>query len=116
MPVYEYKCTEHEVFSDLATMADSEKPSACTTCGKLSARIIRLAPTLFSMDSEKKHAHEVNEKNQHEPSYSTSERRAHDHEHVIGCGSERKLGKSKLMYTGQGEKMFPSMRPWMIGH
>lgn len=116
MPVYDYKCQEHGVFNDLATMADSDKPCACPSCGELSARIIRLAPTLFGMDSEKKHAHEVNEKNQHEPTHSTSERRAHDHCHAHGCGSERKLSASKLLYTAQGDKMFPSMRPWMISH
>lgn len=116
MPVYEYKCKEHGVFNDLATMDDREKPCACPVCGTMSARIIRLAPDLFKMDSDKKHAHEVNEKNQHEPTHSTSERRSCDHQHAHGCGSERKLNHSKLMYTAQGDKMFPSMRPWMISH
>lgn len=116
MPVYDYKCTAHGVFNDLATMDASDKPCACPQCGELSARIIRLPPNLFSMDKDKKHAHEVNERNQHEPTHSTTARREDDEQHACGCGSEQKLSKSKLMYTAQGDKMFPSMRPWMISH
>jgi putative FmdB family regulatory protein len=116
MPVYDYKCSTHGVFNDLATMDESDKPCACPQCGELSARIIRLPPNLFSMDKDKKHAHDVNERNQHEPTHSTAARREDDHQHSCGCGSEQKLSKSKLMYTAQGDKMFPSMRPWMISH
>ncbi|WP_188149946.1 FmdB family zinc ribbon protein [Teredinibacter waterburyi] len=116
MPVYDYKCAEHGVFNDLATMDDSDKPCACPRCGELSARIIRLSPELVRMAPEKKHAHEVNERNQHEPTHSTKDRRADDEQHSKGCGCERKIGKSNLLYTAKGEKMFPSMRPWMISH
>lgn len=116
MPVYDYKCKEHGVFNDLATLAESDKPCACPTCGVLAARIIRLPPTVTKMPSAKKHAHEVNERNQHEPTHSTAARRKDDEQHAKGCGCEKKLSHSKLMYTAQGEKMFPSMRPWMISH
>ena len=116
MPVYDYKCPDHGVFNDLATLAESDKPCPCPQCGVLSSRIIRLPPELFTMDKDKKQAHELNERNQHEPTFSCSERRQHDHQHKHGCGSQRKLNQSKLFYTAQGEKMFPSMRPWMISH
>lgn len=116
MPVYDYKCKEHGVFNDLATLSESDKPCACPECGLPSARIIRLAPEIFKMAPEKKHAHETNERNQHEPTHSTSQRRKEDEQHAKGCGCEAKLSKSKLMYTAQGDKMFPSMRPWMISH
>jgi len=117
MPVYDYKCKEHGVFNDLATMEDAAKPAPCPTCGKMAGRVIMLSPEFLTMDPDKRHAEMTNEKAQHEPEYSTKERREHDHQHKHGCGcNKRKPGKSNLMYTAKGEKMFPSMRPWMISH
>lgn len=117
MPVYDYKCQEHGVFNDLATFDDFQKPCPCPTCGKLSPRIIRLSPDLFKLSSEERHAHQTNERAQHEPVFSTADRRENDHQHKHGCGCNKKsTGKSSLMYTANGEKMFPSARPWMISH
>lgn len=116
MPVYDYKCKEHGVFNDLATLEDADKPCPCPTCGELAARIIRLPPTVLQMPTDKKKAHELNERNQHEPTHSTKARRKEDEQHARGCGCEKKMNHSKLMYTAKGEKMFPSMRPWMISH
>ena len=117
MPVYEYKCQEHGVFYELASMEESQMPKDCTECGKPSARIIRIAPEILTMSPAKRKAHETNERNQHEPTSSTKERRELDEEHSSGCGcNKKKPGGSKLLYTSTGEKMFPSMRPWMIGH
>jgi len=117
MPVYDYKCTEHGVFNDLATMEDAATPAPCPSCGQLSGRVIMLAPEFLDMDPQKRNAVATNEKAQHQPVISTSERREHDQQHKNGCGcNKRKPGKSKLMYTATGEKMFPSARPWMISH
>lgn len=116
MPVYDYKCEDHGIFYGLATFDDSDKPGTCPQCGKLAARVIMVAPEILDMAPEKRHAHETNERNQHEPTHSTKARREDDEQHKKGCGCERKLNKSKLMYTARGEKMFPSMRPWMISH
>ena len=115
MPVYDYKCQEHGVFYELATLEDYDKPCACPTCGALAPRIIRIAPEILDMAPEKRKAHETNERSSHEPEFSTKERREDDHHHKHGCGCQGKK-KSKLMYTAQGDKMFPSMRPWMISH
>jgi putative FmdB family regulatory protein len=117
MPVYDYKCEEHGVFYGLASMEDSDKPMHCTTCGKLSPRIILIAPEILDMSPMKRKAAETNERNQHEPTVSSKDRRESDEQHSKGCGcSDRSVSKSKLMYTAQGDKMFPSMRPWMISH
>ena len=117
MPVFDYKCQQHGIFNELATTEEHDKPCACPQCGALSPRIILIAPNILTMPKHKKHAHEINEKNQHEPTYSTKERRTLDHEHTHSCGcSKDKVSKSQLMYTASGEKMFPSMRPWMISH
>lgn len=117
MPVYEYKCQDHGVFYELATMEESQAPHECPSCGALCARIIRIAPEVLAMSPEKRKAMATNEKSQHEPVYSTSDRRESDEQHSAGCGcSKHKPGGSKLMYTAAGEKIFPSARPWMISH
>ncbi|TVZ41255.1 putative FmdB family regulatory protein [Alteromonadaceae bacterium 2753L.S.0a.02] len=117
MPVYDYKCQDHGIFNELATIDDAAKPAACPTCGKMSGRVIMLSPEFLNMDPDKRHAEMTNEKARHEPEFSTKERREHDHQHKHGCGcNKQKPGKSNLIYTAQGEKMFPSMRPWMISH
>lgn len=116
MPVYDYKCKEHGVFNELATLSESDQPQKCPQCGALSGRVIMLSPEFLAMPKEKKHAHAVNEKNQHEPTHSSKERREGDTEHSRGCGCETKLSKSKMLLTAKGEKIFPSMRPWMISH
>ena len=116
MPVYDYKCREHGVFSDLATMEQSQSPTPCPQCSVLSARVIMMSPAIVAMASEKRKAHEKNEKSRHEPEFSSSERRTHDQEHRSGCGCSDKKPGSKLFYTAEGDKMFPSMRPWMISH
>ena len=117
MPVYEYKCQEHGVFYELATMDESQEPKKCPECDKASARIIRIAPEVLAMSPETRKAHAKNEKSQHEPTFSSKERREDDVEHSSGCGcNAKKPGGSKLFLTSTGEKMFPSMRPWMISH
>ena len=117
MPVYEYKCKDHGVFYELAAMDESQEPKACPECSTMSPRIIRLAPEILDMSPSKRKAYETNERNSFEPSYSTKERRENDQVHSSGCGcSARKTNPSKMMYTASGEKMFPSMRPWMISH
>lgn len=117
MPVYDYKCLQHGIFNELATMENASKPSACPQCGELSGRILMLPPEFLDMDPNKRKAVATNEKAQHAPVYSTANRRKDDDEHARGCGcNSHKPGKSKLMYTAQGDKMFPSMRPWMISH
>lgn len=116
MPVYDYKCRDHGIFYGLATTKESDKPGTCPQCGVLAPRVIMVAPQILGMDADKRHAHETNERSQHEPTYSTSARRNEDEQHRSGCGCEKKLSKSKMMYTARGEKIFPSMRPWMISH
>jgi len=122
MPLYDYKCEEHGLFHELATLEDADKPLACPQCGQLSARIIMLAPELLAMNEDRRLAFRRNEVAQHQPIVSTSEYRVeqrarHEHKHGKGCGcSDRPIRKSTLMYTADGNKMFPSMRPWMISH
>lgn len=116
MPVYDYRCREHGVFYQLQTMENHDKPAECPTCAQLCPRIIMIAPDLLLMDQDKRLAHVTNEKSRHEPLISTQAHRQHDHKHRQQCGCDHGLTKTKLFYTAKGEKMFPSMRPWMISH
>ena len=122
MPVYDYKCTTHGLFHELNTMEASSQPCACPTCGSLSARVIMFAPEFLDMKQENRAAHSRNEKAMNEPVFSTPDYRAEqkarrEHKHGKGCGcGDKPIRKSALMYTADGNKMFPSMRPWMISH
>jgi hypothetical protein len=79
-----------------------------------------VAPEYLDMSPVKKEAIEKNEAAKHEPQYSTVDSRAENEErlkHPKGCGCQhKKMGTSNLLYTADGNKMFPSMRPWMISH
>lgn len=117
MPVYDYKCSEHGLFYELASMDDHAKPVRCPECQTLSPRVIIMSPKIMEMAKEKKQAIERNEVAQHEPQHSTVDSRLENAEMLkSGCGCEHKKRSSKLMYTADGNKMFPSMRPWMISH
>lgn len=114
MPVYDYKCKDHGVFYGLQTIAEHDKPKPCPTCGVSSPRIILMSPKILDMPKEKKVAIETNERARFEPMHSTQDQRDHDKQHNARCGCAKK--SHKMMYTARGEKIFPSMRPWMISH
>ena len=103
-------------------MEDSSKPADCPICAKLSARVIMVAPEFLAMKKENRAAHARNETAMHAPVLSTPDYRAEQQErreykHGKGCGcGDKPIRKSNLMYTAGGNKMFPSMRPWMISH
>ena len=122
MPVYDYKCANHGLFHELATMEDSSKPCPCPTCGTLAGRVIMISPDYLSMPQETRQAIARNEKAMHEPVHSTPDYRAEqkarrEHKHGKGCGcGDKPIRKSNVFFTAEGNKMFPSMRPWMISH
>ena len=124
MPLYDYKCTQHGVFQELASMEHHDHPAKCPQCAQLSARVVMIPPHIAAMIKEKKEAMERNEKAQHEPDFMTSaqfherekekqERATHGKHKGCGCAPKR---PSNLLWTADGNKMFPSMRPWMISH
>jgi putative FmdB family regulatory protein len=118
MPVYDYKCKEHGLFFELASVDQHAAPAPCPTCNAMSARVILMPPGLLDMDKEKKQAIDRNLQAKHEPKVSNVDTRAENQEKLKhGCGcTHKKRGGSKLFYTAEGNKMFPSMRPWMISH
>lgn len=116
MPVYDYKCIDHGIFSELATVDEAHLPCACPECGVLAARVIMLSPQLLAMDKDTRQAMETNERSRHEPVVSSEDQRHHDAHHRSQCGCQDVATSSTLMYTADGSKMFPSARPWMISH
>ena len=129
MPVYDYKCAEHGLFYGLASVDDHDKPAQCPQCQAMSPRVIMISPEVLAMAKEKKQAMDRNEQARHEPTHSTQQSRAelkaeNADRQKRGCGcrhqgsasEEENKRSSKLMYTADGSKMFPSMRPWMISH
>lgn len=126
MPMYEYKCPDHGVFEQLGSLDSFDQPSMCPQCQLLSQRIVAIPPAILEEIKAKRLAQELNEKAQHEPlAMTTSEyeereierkaRTKHAHGSSCGCDSKSK-SKNMLMYTADGNKMFPTMRPWMISH
>lgn len=119
MPVYDYKCAEHGLFHELASMDDAALPAPCPQCQQASPRVIMIAPQIVDMAPEKRQAHSRNERAAHEPVVHDAERRAqHRHGPDCGCGSANDPGakRSKAVLLADGSKIFPSQRPWMISH
>jgi len=117
MPVYDYKCPDHGVFHELASMDDHAKPSLCPQCQTLAPRVIMFSPAFLDMPADKRKAEAANDKSRPEPNVSTIDSRAENAEKLKhGCGCTHHKRPSKLMYTAEGNKMFPSARPWMISH
>lgn len=118
MPLYDYKCTSHGVFQELVPLAAFDQPCACPQCGTLSPRVILFSPQFLAMAEERRKAFATNEKARHEPVFSNKEIReeASKHKHGKDCGCHSQQRKSNLLYTADGSKVFPSMRPWMISH
>ncbi|HEY7884422.1 MAG TPA: zinc ribbon domain-containing protein [Cellvibrionaceae bacterium] len=122
MPVYDYRCAQHGLFHELATIDDSAKPAACPQCGQAAGRVIMLSPELLAMKSANREAHARNEKSRDAPVFSTPEARLEqqarrEHKHGKGCGcGDKPIRKSQVLFTPEGNKIFPSARPWMISH
>lgn len=110
MPLYDYKCADHGLFHELIPMQVSGGSCPCPSCGAESPRVVLVAPQILAMAPEKKRAIATNEQAAHEPRRGNLET-----EHEQGC-CHRERTKPKVFYTAEGNKMFPSARPWMISH
>lgn len=110
MPLYDYKCSTHGLFHQLVPLQASGNAHACPHCGALSPRVLLVPPQLLTMDPARRNAFARNEKAAHEPRHGN-----HHSERERGyCHHNR--DKPQVFYTADGNKMFPSARPWMISH
>lgn len=111
MPYYDYLCSDCGPFTDFASMADFDKPSACPHCAQLAERALLQAPLLANMDSGRRIAFATNERASHAPKSTKS--------HGPGCSCCSGGGKkmpNRTLHRADGSKSFPSARPWMISH
>ena len=95
-------------------MAKSREPASCPSCKALSSRDIA-PPYLGARSRNCIVVGDRNERARNEPRHSAE----HGHKHSAGgscCNEKSSLISSKTLSNGAGDKMFPSMRPWMISH
>lgn len=108
MPTYDYACPHCGEFSHLRSIAARNDPAACPQCGSPAARVLQ-APQLTTLSASTRSAHATNERASHEPRHSSG----HVHGPGCGCGSGK---KGATVQAGDGAKLFPNKRPWMISH
>ncbi|MDD2880538.1 MAG: zinc ribbon domain-containing protein [Rhodoferax sp.] len=113
MPTYDYACASCGGFDAFRSLAERNEPVACPDCGAASARVFATAPRLALMDSGTRHAMATNERARHEPQRSSEYARLR---HPPGCGCCSTAGRKATVTAPNGNKAFPSKRPWMISH
>ncbi|HVY22205.1 MAG TPA: FmdB family zinc ribbon protein [Steroidobacteraceae bacterium] len=110
MPLYSYECPEHGVFESLRPLVEYQSPQTCPECDAISMRIITPV-ALGLMPAATRVAHQRNERAANEPKSSQSAK------HGNGCsccgGGKR---NSTTLVAANGNKAFPTKRPWMISH
>lgn len=113
MPTYDYACTTCGGFEAIRSLAQRNDPATCPDCAAISSRVFVTAPRLALMDGSTRTALATNERARFEPKTSRDYARL---KHPSGCGC-CKTGQRGATVTGaNGNKAFPSKRPWMISH
>ena len=114
MPTYDYACTDCGGFDAFRNLADRNTPATCPDCGGASPRVFATAPRLALMDGGTRNAMATNERARHAPQRSGDYARL---KHPAGCGCcSSGPGKKATLTGANGNKAFPSKRPWMISH
>lgn len=114
MPTYDYHCPSCGEFDAIRRMDERNEPAACPDCGAISQRVIVSAVGLAYVDAVTRQSVETNERARHEPK---SSKNYVSHRHPAGCGCCSSSGKRSSTVTApNGNKAFPSKRPWMISH
>ena len=113
MPTYDYACADCGGFDAFRSLADRNQPALCPDCGGASPRVFATAPRLALMDGGTRSAMATNERARHEPQRSGDYARL---KHPTGCGCCSSAKRSATLKAANGNKAFPSKRPWMISH
>jgi putative FmdB family regulatory protein len=115
MPTYDYACPDCGGFEAFRSLNDRNEPATCPDCTTPSPRVFATAPRLALMDSGTRHAMATNERAQHEPKTSGEYARLR---HPAGCGccSTGASKRGATLKAPNGNKAFPTKRPWMISH
>jgi putative FmdB family regulatory protein len=112
MPVYEYKCPVHGVFTALRKISESSAPAFCECCGTQSHRIMS-APRLAVLAKSQRMAHERNEKSAHDPKVAKRT--------SCGCTGSHTCKTSTKVNSETGQAALQrqtkkTARPWMLAH
>lgn len=113
MPTYDYACSDCGGFDALRSLADRNQPANCPDCGGASPRVFATAPRLALLDGHTRSAMATNERARHEPQHSSDYARL---KHPTGCGCCSTGQRGATLKAPNGNKAFPSKRPWMISH
>ena len=113
MPTYDYACGGCGGFDAFRSLADRNEPAVCPDCGAASPRVFVSAPRLGLMDGSTRSAMATNERAQHAPQRSGDYARL---QHPAGCGCCSTAKRCATLKAPNGNKAFPSKRPWMISH
>ena len=113
MPTYDYACGACGGFDALRSLSQRDEPAACPACGTASPRVFANAPRLALLDDGTRTALATNERARHEPQSSRDYARL---KHPSGCGCCSTSSRSATVRGANGNKAFPSKRPWMISH
>lgn len=113
MPTYDYQCNDCGGFEARRNVRERDDTIGCPDCSAASARVMSAAPRLALMSDGTRRAIATNERAANEPKRSGDYARL---KHPSGCGC-CSTGKRGATVTGaNGNKAFPSKRPWMISH
>ena len=113
MPTYDYDCAQCGSFDALRSVSMRNQDAACPSCGGVAPRVIASAPALALMEGGTRLAMATNERARHEPKSSGSYARL---KHPAGCGCCASGKRGATVTAPNGNKAFPSKRPWMISH
>ena len=113
MPTYDYACPQCGGFEAFRTVNARNDAALCPDCGAASARVFVSAPQLALMDDGRRSAMATNERARHEPKRSGDYAQL---KHPAGCGCCSSGKRGATVTAANGNKGFPSKRPWMISH
>jgi putative FmdB family regulatory protein len=120
MPTYDYACADCGGFEAFRSLSQRNEPAACPDCQAASPRVFVNAPRLACMNRDTRTAMETNERAQHAPissgEYGAYQRLTKKHPSGCGCCGTSATKRSATLTGANGNKMFPTQRPWMISH
>jgi putative FmdB family regulatory protein len=113
MPTYDYACPNCGGFEAFRALNARNEAAVCPSCSAPSERVFVSAPRLALMTESTRSAMHTNERARHEPKRSGDYARL---KHPAGCGCCSSGKRGATVTAPNGNKAFPSKRPWMISH
>ena len=116
MPTYDYACAHCGGFDAIRSLPERDRPATCPDCGADAGRVFVAAPRLALLEAGTRNAMATNERSRHEPGSSRDVAHPGRLKHPAGCGCCSTSRRGATITGANGNKAFPSRRPWMISH